>query len=87
MRPQILEVCLIRIRNGAPSRKECVVNGQMNTARNKRVRAPTLHNNTIVIVVMVMVMVMVMGMGMVMVMVIVMVMVKMCTMMSFNIDY
>ena len=34
MSAQMLEVA-IRSRNGAPSRKECVVNGQMTKASNK----------------------------------------------------
>ena len=36
MNAQMLEVCVsIRSRNGAPSRKDCVVNGQMTKASNK----------------------------------------------------
>ena len=35
MSAQMLEVSLIRSRNGAPSRKECAVNGQMTKESNK----------------------------------------------------
>ena len=41
MSAQMLEVYAIRSRNGAPSRKGCVLNGQMTKVNNKRVRPPS----------------------------------------------
>ena len=35
MSAQMLKVSLFKSRNGAPSRKRCVVNGQMTKASNK----------------------------------------------------
>ena len=44
MSARMLEVSLFcTSRNGAPSRKGCVVNGQMTKASNKRVRPPPHH--------------------------------------------
>ena len=37
----------IRIRNGAPSRKECVVNGKMKKASSKSVRPPPPSAHTL----------------------------------------